>query len=58
MDNYRSLQVDSLCAGQNGLQLLGILPSSIDAIGPGYLATASTRGTYDRWRSHARRDEK
>jgi NADH dehydrogenase len=57
MDNYRSLQVDSICTGQNGLVTLGITPAPIDAIVPGYLATKSMRGNYDRWRSHARRDE-
>ncbi len=57
MDNYRSLQVDSVCSGNNGLTALGIIPASVDAIVPAYLATKSMRGSYDRWRSHARRDE-
>lgn len=37
MDNYRSLQTDSLCK-HNGLIDLGIEPSAIDIIVPGYLS--------------------
>jgi NADH dehydrogenase len=38
MDNYRSLQIDSLCTGQNGLLELDILPTDIDVEVPRYLA--------------------
>jgi NADH dehydrogenase len=37
MDNYRSMQTDSVCEGQNGLLELGIHPSDIDTIVPTYL---------------------
>ena len=36
MDNYLSLQVDSVCAG-NGLAELGIHPTDIDAVVPQYI---------------------
>jgi NADH dehydrogenase len=36
MDNYRSLQVDSLCR-EDGLGQLGIAATSVDAVVPGYL---------------------
>jgi len=36
MDNYRSLQVDSVCS-RNGLSELGIRATDIDAVVPGYL---------------------
>ena len=36
MDNYLSLQVDSVCAG-NGLAELGIRPTDIDAVVPQYI---------------------
>ncbi|WPL17282.1 Cholesterol dehydrogenase [Thiorhodovibrio winogradskyi] len=39
MDNYRSLQIDSLCAGDNGLVELGIAPTDIDLEVPRYLGT-------------------
>lgn len=39
MDNYRSLQIPSVCAGANGLETLGITPTDIDVEVPRYLAT-------------------
>ncbi len=36
LDNYLSLQVDSVCA-EDGLGALGIRPTDIDAVVPGYL---------------------
>lgn len=39
MDNYRSLQIDSLCSGNNGLIELGIDPTDIELEVPRYLAT-------------------
>ncbi len=55
MDNYRSLQTDSVCSGENGLQSLGITPTGIESVVPQYLDTRSQRGSYRRFRSHARR---
>jgi NADH dehydrogenase len=39
MDNYRSLQIASVCTGPNGLEELGITPTDIDVEVPRYLAT-------------------
>lgn len=36
LDNYRSLQVDSVCRGDNGLLQLGITPTSLEAVLPRY----------------------
>ncbi|MBK1650052.1 complex I NDUFA9 subunit family protein [Rhabdochromatium marinum] len=38
MDNYRSLQIDSVCTGNNGLLDLGITPTDVDIEVPRYLA--------------------
>lgn len=53
-DNYWSLQKDSVCT-QNSLSELGITPTSIEVVVPGYLGTRSARGGYQRLRSMARR---
>jgi NADH dehydrogenase len=37
MDNYRSMQIASVCSEQNGLLELGIRPSDIDTVVPTYL---------------------
>jgi NADH dehydrogenase len=37
-DNYRSMQTPSICTGHNGLLELGIHPTDIDTVVPGYLA--------------------
>jgi NADH dehydrogenase len=42
-DNYRSLQVPSVCEC-NDLETLGITPTPMDAIVPGYLAPRSHKG--------------
>lgn len=42
-DNYRSLQVPSVC-DCNGLETLGITPTPMDAIVPGYLAPRTHKG--------------
>ncbi|MCB1857643.1 MAG: complex I NDUFA9 subunit family protein [Gammaproteobacteria bacterium] len=44
-DNYRSLQIDSLCS-QNGLEKLGIMPATIDSVVPFYLSEKSERRRY------------
>jgi uncharacterized protein YbjT (DUF2867 family) len=55
MDNYLSMQVDSVCQ-DNGFARLGITPRSIEAIAPGYLAGASRDRLYDELRASAGRD--
>ena len=54
MDNYYSLQQDSVCS-ENALPTLGITPTPIAAVVPGYLANRTTRGHYDRFRRESRR---
>ena len=51
-DNYASLQVDSVCS-TNDLDELGIHPTTVDSVVPGYLAQQSTRGRYDKYRKQA-----
>ncbi|ABA56916.1 complex I NDUFA9 subunit family protein [Nitrosococcus oceani] len=53
-DNYASLQVPSICH-RNGLHELGIEPTAIDAIVPGYLGQVSQRSQYLELRRHAQR---
>jgi len=55
MDNYHSLQKDSIC-GCNALPTLGINPAPISAVVPGYLAGRNPRGRYQSLRRQARRD--
>ena len=54
-DNYLSLQVDSVCSC-NGLEALGITPSSVEGIMPMHFASKTQRGRYDGLRKVARRD--
>ncbi len=54
MDNYYSLQSDSLCKN-NALPSLGITPTPVAAVVPGYLADQHNRGHYNRFRRTARR---
>lgn len=54
-DNYASLQVPSICH-QNGLDELGIEPTPIDAVVPGYLGQHSQRAHYLELRRHAQRE--
>jgi NADH dehydrogenase len=49
MDNYLSLQTDSICES-NGFEALGIAPQAIESVVPGYLAQGSYRGRFDRYR--------
>lgn len=53
-DNYASLQQDSVCS-RNGLIELGIRPTAVDAVVPGYLGRCDARGAYRRFREQARR---
>jgi NADH dehydrogenase len=45
-DNYLSLQIDSVCSDENGLNELGIKPTDIDAVVPYYLGENSERSRY------------
>jgi len=54
LDNYYSLQKDSVCT-KNALPTLGIVPTPIAAVVPGYLANRTTRGHYDTFRRQSRR---
>lgn len=55
MDNYYSLQRNSVCAC-NGLPGIGIDPTPVDAIVPGYLSRRTARGRYDAMRKTSRRN--
>lgn len=55
LDNYHALQHDSVCS-HNALPGLGISPTPVAAIVPGYLAGRTSRARYDELRRHARRD--
>ncbi|MEJ2439756.1 MAG: hypothetical protein P8Z72_08800 [Gammaproteobacteria bacterium] len=54
-DNYRSLQVDSVCP-EGFPEIFGITPQSIEEIVPTYLAHQQLRERYSGLRQHARRD--
>ncbi|MDS4058686.1 MAG: complex I NDUFA9 subunit family protein, partial [Candidatus Contendobacter sp.] len=55
MDNYLSLQVDSVCAC-NGLEALGIAPCSVEGIMAPYFGNQRQRQRYDALRQTASRD--
>jgi len=54
MDNYHSLQQDSVCS-RNALPTLGITPTPVETVVPRYLAGANSRGRYQLLRRQARR---
>ncbi|MEX0449104.1 complex I NDUFA9 subunit family protein [Spiribacter sp. 221] len=54
-DNYLSSQVDNVCH-HNGLPDLGIHPTALEAVAPGYLGGRRSRDRYDEWRREAGRD--
>jgi uncharacterized protein YbjT (DUF2867 family) len=54
-DNYRSLQVDSVCS-EPFPSIFGITPHSIEEIVPTYLGHQRVREQYNVFRRHARRD--
>ena len=54
LDNYYSLQQDSICK-DNALPGLGITPTPIAAVVPGYLASRNARGRYNGFRRQSRR---
>lgn len=55
-DNYLSLQVDSVC-DCNGLEALGITPSSVEGVMGPYYGQRVQRRRYDTLRQAARRDQ-
>jgi len=55
MDNYHSLQKDSVCTN-NALPSLGIKPTAIASVVPRYLAGQNARGHYQDFRRQSRRN--
>ena len=55
MDNYRSLQVDAVCSGDNGLAHFGIEPTALESVVPRYLGTDNRAGEYAKFRQDAAR---
>ena len=53
-DNYRSMQLDSVC-NCNGFGKLGIAPKSIDAVMPAHFGTDTESGRLNDYRRSARR---
>ena len=56
MDNYYSLQIDSICE-HSALVEMGISPQSIESIVPGYLGAQDSNARYQRFRQQSRREE-
>jgi len=54
-DNLRSLSVDSVCSGTNGLLTLGVAPTPLETIAPQYLAHRYAKARYAEYRSEAGR---
>lgn len=55
MDNYRSLQRDNVCSGDNGLLRLGITPRSVESVMRPHFEDLAGSGGYQRFRGQARR---
>lgn len=53
-DNYLSSTVDNICT-EDGLAALGIEPTALEAVAPGYLGGQTPRGRYDDFRKQAHR---
>jgi NADH dehydrogenase len=51
-DNFRSLKLDSVVTGNDGLKQLGIQPMPFRAIVPAYLGGGERQGRLDRYRRH------
>ncbi len=56
LDNYLSLQVDSVAHGENGLQQLGVVPTPVESIMGPYLSGQLGKLRYDSFRRAAGRD--
>lgn len=54
-DNLLSMSQDSVCVG-NGLEALGINPTTLEAVAPSYLTGKGRETRYTDFRVHARRD--
>lgn len=54
LDNYHSLQTDSICSGPIAEEL-GVVPTAIDSVVPQYLGRRSQRASYDALRQVTRR---
>jgi NADH dehydrogenase len=54
-DNYRSLQVDSVCQGDDGFAALGMEPLGLEAIVPTYLGMGDRMARLNGFRAAARR---
>ena len=56
-DNVDSMSVPNVASGKlPGLLALGIEPTALEAVGPGYLGRDAGRARLDRWRAGAGRD--
>lgn len=55
LDNYRSLQKDSVVSGEDGFALLGIVPHSVEGVMPRELHSRNHRGAYPGFRASAGR---
>ena len=55
IDNYLSLQVDSVLTGDNGLDALGITPTDIERVVPTYLGPRNRAGRNRKFRTTAGR---
>jgi NADH dehydrogenase len=51
-DNFRSLKLDSVVTGNDGLKQLGIQPMPFRAVVPGYLGDGQRQGRLDRYRRY------
>lgn len=54
-DNLRSLSIDSVCTGNNGLLALGVTPTMLEAVAPSYLVHRRSRSLYSEFRNLAGR---
>ena len=55
LDNYHSLQQDSIVGGEDGFALLGIVPRSVEGVMPRELRARDHRGPYAAYRASAGR---
>ena len=55
MDNYLSMQVANVCH-DNGFERIGLTPSSVESVVPGYVGRRGREALYTELRTHAGRD--
>jgi NADH dehydrogenase len=53
-DNLKSMSRDSVC-GCDFPPEFGVTPTPLEAIAPGYLSPAASKGRYDGYRTHGGR---